>query len=271
MSPARFIRGLIVVSLLPIFLAAGQDPPADKAAPSQPATVATVMPRVRQELEHSDFRATGRLVRVGAGGDRTSYKFSLKGHWFPDGLRLLYEITDPAAARVRLLLHMSATGSTTIEVLRPGNATATKLGFEHWNDRLLDTGFSFEDLVDSQFFWKSQEVSGPVKYGARDCFVVKSKPGEQDRSHYGSVTSWIDSTILLPVHIMKMMRETGAQKDVSYVGFRHFGGVWSVSQIEVKTQGETGSSLLLIERGSAKAKLGLQDFDFGLPPTEGKE
>lgn len=235
--------------------------PAFAAAPAPAQDLAGIVGALRQRIEASDFRATGRLVRVAANGDRTNYKVSMKAHWFPDGLRLLCEITGPAAASTRLLLHMTASGHSTIDVMQPGAKAAMSLTFEHWRDPLLGTDFSYEDMMESQFFWKVQELQPSARYGARDCFVLKSEPGAEDRSYYESVTSWIDRDILYPVHVQKVVRESRQQKDFTYFGLRQNSGVWSASQVEVKVMGKPGSSLLIIERGSAKAKLARKDFD----------
>ncbi|MFZ0992103.1 MAG: outer membrane lipoprotein-sorting protein, partial [Candidatus Sulfotelmatobacter sp.] len=75
------------------------------------------------------------------------------------------------------------------------------------------------------------------------------------------VTSWIDRTILYPVHVVKTLRGTGQQKEFIYYGLRQVGGVWTAMQAEVKLLGKPGSSILAIERGSPKANLGRKDFD----------
>src|SRR5579863_6189736 len=118
-------------------------------------------------------------------------------------------------------------------------------------------------MVENQFFWKSQELLAPEKYGARDCFVLKSVAGVEDRTYYGSVTSWIDRNILFPVHVVKTFRGTGLHKDFIYFGLRQVGGAWSASQVEAKLQGKPGSSILVIEAGSPKAKLARKDFEIG--------
>src|ERR1700756_2283140 len=221
----------------------------------------TVLSASRQRIEKLDYRVTGRLTRVEGNGKRTNYKFVAKAHWFPDGLRLLCEISGPGSERTSLLLHMSVSGHVTIEAVRPGEKAASVLPFERWNDPLVGTDFSYEDMVESQFFWKNQELLAPEKYGARDCFVLKSKSGSQDRTYYDSVTSWIDRGILFPVHVVKTLRGTGQQKEFIYYGLRQMGGVWSATQVEAKVQGKPGSSILVIEGGSGKAKLGRKDFD----------
>ncbi len=221
----------------------------------------TVLTGSRQRIEKLDYRVSGRLTRIGADGKRTNYKFVGKAHWFPDGLRVLCEISGPGSEKTSLLLHMSVNGHVTIEAKLPGEKAASVLPFERWNDPLLGTDFSYEDMIESQFFWKNQELLAPEKYGARDCFVLKSKSGSEERTHYESVTSWIDRTILFPVHTVKTLRGTGQQKEFIYYGLRQIGGDWSASQVEAKLQGKPGSSILAIEFGSGKAKLGLKDFD----------
>src|SRR5579864_2588503 len=221
----------------------------------------TVLTGSRQRIEKLDYRMTGRLTRLEGDGKRTSYKFVAKAHWFSDGLRLLCEISGPGSEKTILLLHMSVSGHVTIEAVLPGEKAASVLPFERWNDSLVGTDFSYEDMVESQFFWKNQELLAPEKYGARDCFVLKSMSGSQDRTYYDSVTSWIDRVILYPVHVVKTLRRTRQQKEFIYYGLRQLGGVWSATQVEAKLQGKPGSSILVIEGGSGKANLARKDFD----------
>jgi hypothetical protein len=223
----------------------------------------TVLTGSRQRIEKLDYRVTGRLTRVEGNGQRTSYKFAAKAHWFPDGLRVLCEISGPNSEKTSVLLHMTVSGHVTIEAVRPGEKAASVLPFERWNDPLVGTDFSYEDMVESYFFWKNQEVLMPEKYGVRDCFVLKSMSGAQDRTYYDSVTSWIDRGILFPVHVVKTLRGSGLQREFIYYGLRQVGGSWSASQVEAKLQGKPGSSILAIEFGSGKANLGRKDFDIG--------
>ncbi len=221
----------------------------------------TALAGSRQRIEKLDYRMTGRLTRLEGNGKRTNYKFVAKAHWFPDGLRLLCEISGPGSEKTILLLHMSVTGHVTIDSILPGQKSASELPFERWNDPLVGTDFSYEDMVENQFFWKNQESLPPEKYGARDCFVLKSKSGSQDLTYYDSVTSWIDRGILYPVHVVKTLRGTGQQKEFIYYGLRQIGGVWSATQVEAKLLGKPDSSILMIEGGSGKANLGRKDFD----------
>jgi hypothetical protein len=221
----------------------------------------TILTSSRQRIEQLDYRMTGRLTRVEGDGKRTNHKFVAKAHWFPDGLRLLCEISGPGAQKTSLLLHMSASGQVTIQTVHPGEKTASVLPFERWNDSLVGTDFSYEDMVENQFFWKNQELLAPEKYGARDCFVVKSRPGPQDRTHYDSATSWIDRSIFFPVHVVKTLRGTESQKEFIYYGLRRVSGAWGATQVEAKQQGKPGSSILVVEAGSGKANLGRKDFD----------
>ena len=221
----------------------------------------TVLTGSRQRIQNLDYRVTGRITRVEGDGKRTSYKFIGKAHWFPDGLRLLTVISGPGSEKTSILLHMAVNGHLTIEAVLPSEKAPSALPFERWNDPLVGTDFSYEDMVESWFFWKNQELLAPEKYGARDCFVLKSTPGPQDRTHYDSVKSWIDRGILFPVHVVKTLRGTEQQKEFIYYGLRQIDGAWSASQVEAKLQGKPGSSMLVIEGGSGKAKLGLKDFD----------
>jgi hypothetical protein len=63
------------------------------------------------------------------------------------------------------------------------------------------------------------------------------------------------------VHVVKTLRGTRQQKEFIFYGLRQVSGVWSAAQVEAKLQGKPGSSILVIERGSAKANLGRKDFN----------
>ncbi len=225
------------------------------------ADLETALNGARQRIEKSDYRLSGRLIRVEGDGKRTTYKFSAKAHWFPDGLRMLCEITGAGSEKTILLLQMNASGHVTIDAVLPGQKAASALPFEHWNDPLAGTDFSYEDMLEDQFFWKGQELLAAEKYGTRDCFVLKSKSSAQDRTYYDSVTSWLDRTILFPVHVVKTVRGTGQQKEFISYGLRQVSGVWSATKVEAKVKGKTGSSILEIDGGSGKANLASKDFD----------
>ena len=260
---AKCSFGAIPVSIaLLVLLALGHPSRAVAANSAETALTAS-----RQRIEKLDYRVNGRLTRAEGSGKRTSYKFAAKAHWFPDGLRVLCEISGPGTEKTSVLLHMTVSGHVTIETVLPGEKAASVLPFERWNDPLVGTDFSYEDMVESQFFWKHQDFLAPEKYGARDCFVLKSVSGAEDRTYYASVTSWIDRGILFPVHVMKTLRGTGQQKEFIYYGLRQVGGVWSATRVEAKYLGKPGSSILVMEAGSAKAKLGRKDFDIGQSST----
>lgn len=227
----------------------------------QPKPAADVVARVRAMREATDFTASGRLVRVEAGGARKAYRISMRAKAFDGAISLFCEVTDPAPARVRALLETRARGKSSIHVRHAGDAAPRALLFANWADALLDSNLSYEDLMENHFSWRGQTLLAPVKYGARDCHVLKSVPGPADRSHYASVTSWLDREIYYPVKAEKVLKGSGIVKEFLYYGLRKTKGLWSASQIEVRTKGKPYSTFLIITRGSGKASLTRADFD----------
>jgi hypothetical protein len=225
-----------------------------------------VLAAPRERVQTADFRATGRLVRVEADGSRVSVPIHLKAHWFPGVLRVVVEVGADAQTKtsahvpVHFLLEMRPGGSSSIRIAHPGDTAAAVLPVEKWSDGPLGDGFSYEDFLEPQFFWASQTVLEEAKYGARDCEVLKSVPGAADRTHYAEVKTWLDKGIGFPVYVEKTRKGSGAVEQFTYFGLRQTGGVWSASQVEAKMRGGTGSMLLIVERGSAQANLGLKDF-----------
>jgi hypothetical protein len=232
------------------------------------ADTRAILAHARQSIETADYRATGRLVRIDASGSRTNYALKIKAHWFPGVLRALVEIVPPSGAagnashdsRLHILLEMRPDGQNTIRIAHPGDAAPANLPFEKWSESPFDGAFNYEDFLESQYYWQNQTILKEAKFGARDCDVLKSTPGGSDRTHYAEVQTWLDHTIGYPVYAEKTMKEKGVVKEFTYLGLRQTSGVWSASQIEAKIRGRAGSSLLMIERGSAKANLSAKDF-----------
>lgn len=231
------------------------------AAPiARAANVPAVLATERQRIESADYRVEGRLVRVDASGARVSEGISIETRAFPGALRILVKVTSPAKDRVHLLMETHYDGRTSIEIARPGDRTPTPLPFDRWSDGPLGGGFSYEDFLEQEFFWPTQTAEGEAKRGERECDVMESEPGPEDRTHYTRVKTWLDQTIGFPVYEEKTVQGTRHVKEFTFFGLRHNGGVWSASQVEAKMRGEPGSTLLIIERGSAKANLKLGDF-----------
>jgi hypothetical protein len=241
------------------------------AIPANATDAHTVLSTPRQRVQTADFRASGHLVRVDASGARTSYGISIKAHWFPGVLRVLVEIAPPPnaspkaspGARAHILVEMRPNGQNVIQIAHPGDRAPAILPFDKWSDGPLGPGFSYEDFLEQQYFWPGQTALEETKFGARDCDVLKSTPGAADRTHYAEIRTWLDRGIGFPVYVEKTLKGTGAVKEFTYFGLRHDGGVWSADQVEAKTRGQAGSTLLIINRGSAKANLGLGDFSPG--------
>jgi hypothetical protein len=240
------------------------------AIPAGAADVHAVLAAPRQRVQAADFRATGHLVQVQANGIRISLPIVIKAHWFPGVLRVLVEVgnaSKPGADRpaiasspTHILFEMRPNGQNAILIAHPGDRTPSALPFEKWSDGPLGPGFSYEDFLEPQYFWPGQALLEATRYGARDCDLVKSTPGAGDRTHYAEVRTWLDRSIGFPVHAEKTLKSTGAVKEFTYFGLRQNGGLWSASQIEAKLRGHAGSTLLIVDRGSPKANLGLVDF-----------
>ena len=219
----------------------------------------------RLRIEAADYRANGHIVRVDANGSRKSYPITIKAHWFPGVLRVFLEIgttsktSADASASVHILLEMRPGGPNVVKIAHTGDANPVILPFDKWGEGIVGTAFSYEDLLEAQYFWTGQTALGEKKYGARDCDVVKSTPGSSDKTHSTEVKSWLDHSSGFPVYVEKTLKDETV-KEYTYFGLRQEGGVWSAHQVEAKIRGQAGSSLLIIDRGTPKANLSLKDF-----------
>jgi hypothetical protein len=234
------------------------------ALPALAKDTSEVLSIPRQRVQTADFKVTGRLVRVAPSGQRFSGSLTIKAHWFPGILRIFVQLGQPAEShaemRENILIEMRPDGQSSIRVMHPGDPEPLALSAEKWKSASIGPGFDVEDFVDPQYFWPAQSVAENVKYGARDCNLVTSKPGAQEPTDYSQIRTWLDSTIGFPVYVEKTVKASEAVKEFTYLGLRHDQGVWSASQIEAKLHGQQGSTLLIVEHGSAKANLTAADF-----------
>jgi len=223
--------------------------------------LSSVLLRPLERLRHANYRVTGRLVSVDANGVRTSYDITLKVHGLPAALRVFIAINGPANVREHVLLISHPDGQTSIQIAHPGDARPSTLPFDLWTRGPLGSSFSYEDFLESQYFWHNQSVLQTTKYGVRNCDVLKSVPTATDRTHYAEVRTWLDRAIGFPVYVEKTLKGSGAVKEYTYYGLRQTEGVWSASQVEAKVRGAAGSSLLIIQGGTVHAKLDDREFD----------
>jgi len=236
------------------------------AAPAHAQSVRahSALAAARLQVQNADYRMSGQIVRVDSSGKRTRYGVTIEAHWFPGVLRVLVKATSPAEARVHVLLEMRPGGKSTILIAHPGDAAAKALPFKQWRAELFGAspseGFSYEDFLDATYFWAGQKDLGEVKYGARNCDELRSTPEAADKTHYAEVTSWLDRSSGFPVYVEKTLKDSGDVKEFTYFGLRQTEGVWYANQVEEKTHGHSGSTLLVINHGAARAHLDLKDF-----------
>jgi len=234
------------------------------ALSAQTTNVSDFLATARKQVQIADFRAVGHLVAIDASGARTSFPVTIKAHWFPGLLRIFVDLGQPPSThrdlREHILLEMRPGGENTIHIADPGDSAAHLLPFDKWNSHSLGPGFDYEDFFEQQYFWPTQSSGGKVKFGARDCDVIESKPGATDKTHYADVKIWVDPSIGFPVYMEKTVKESGTVKEFTSYGIRKEQGQWSAHQVEAKVRGKAGSTLLIFDRGSVKANLTAADF-----------
>lgn len=229
------------------------------AIPAFASDTAAVLATSRQRIESADFKVSGHLVEIKA-GVRTNLSMTIKAHWFPGILRVMVQLGQGAEAnpdlRQNILIEMRPDGENSVKVMHPGDAQPAAIPL----DSHIGPGFDMEDFLEPQYFWPVQSLTENVKRGTHDCDLVTSKPGASDRTGYAEIRTWLDHTIGFPVYVEKTLKGSGTVKEFTYSGLRHDQGVWSAHQMEAKTQGQEGSTLLIIDRGTAKAHLTAADF-----------
>jgi len=247
-----------LVTFSPLLLLLGQ---LNLAQEPKAPNIADLTAHLRSRREATDFRVSGKLVRLGASGERRPYPYSMTASSIDGAIKIFLDVSAPPPSGFRLLLESAADGGVSARMGHSGDAAPRTLSFQEWGQPILESDFNYEDLLETQFLWKRQMLVREERCGARQCYVVISEPGAEDKSHYSSVTSWLDRETYYPVKVEKVVRVSGISKTFTAFGLRESKGLWSASQIEARTSGRTGSTLLIISRGTGKAHVAASEFD----------
>ncbi len=125
---------------------------------------------------------------------------------------------------------------------------------------LLGSDLSYEDVIENFFAWDQQAIVGTEKVDGVKCSILESKPGQDERSIYGSVRSWIDVRRLVPLRVEKydssgqMLRRIDTTR-VAASGDHKIPAVLTVS-------GARGNSSTLIDGSSIRYDVTYTDRDF---------
>ena len=137
------IKTFLALLLLPVAMLPG-------------ATREEILARVRALRDATDYTASGRLVRISPSGERKNYTIAFRAHAFPDGLRIFCEVSAPPEARVRLLLFIPPQGPAKIRTGHAGDPASKELPAEKWDKGVLDSDFTYEDLLENYSQWQRQ-------------------------------------------------------------------------------------------------------------------
>lgn len=205
--------------------------------------------------DRSDFRARGRMVVSRDGRQQRVFQISVLRKRMAGGANLLWSITDPPEARLRVLVETGSDGRTAVWM---GERT---LPSRRWSEDIPGTGLTVEDLVEGYLSWPGQTLLRRERYGARQCDVLRSQPGPGAPTAYAAITTWVDQDTLVPVRILKKPRAGGPDKEFLCRGMRQMGGRWVISQLEVRSEGRAGSTRLVFTRGSDNASIRNSEVD----------
>ena len=206
-------------------------------------------------------RARGRLVHTGAGKQQRVFQISVLQKRLGRNSNLLWSVVDPPPARLRILIETTLQGRATVWRVSQAKADAVVLSPKSWAERILETHITIEDLVEDFLSWPKQAVTGVESEEGKECYVLRSEPGEQHPSAYAAVQSWIDRATLVPLRILKTLRGSGARKQVLCRGVRRSGGHWVASNIEFCVLGLPGSTRIVFTQGSGNARVSDSEVD----------
>jgi hypothetical protein len=223
---------------------------------------ATELVRYIRELhEKPDMRERGRLVFTSPGKAQTVFQISILRKSLPQGVRLLWSVTDPPAARLQILIETQADGERKIWLASGPGGKATLLPEKRWSERVLDSDLAITDLTNDFLAWPSQAVMRTEAFQGRSCYVLRSQSDSRGDGVYASVTAWINREGLLPLRVLKQLKGTAAEKEFLVLGTRKTSGRLEAASVEIRTVGAATTTRLAFTAGSGNAKVKDSEVD----------
>lgn len=142
-----------------------------------------------------------RLRMVIKGAAKETLQLQIKQRRTTNSSEIVYQVLYPRDRKgesvlLRKIGNHPATGS----VFVPPN---TVRPIDDLKEPLLGSDLSYGDVVEDFFAWDQQAIVGAEKVDRVNCQILESKPGQDERSIYGSVRSWIDVRRLVPIRVEK--------------------------------------------------------------------
>ena len=195
MKPVRRMSLPVAVAILGLILAFSSRA-AESPSPMTANDLASRLSALRQ-----NGASYVRLRMEIKGATRETLQLQIKERRTENSSEVVYQVLYPKERKgesvlLRKIGNHPATGS----VFVPPN-TLSPIG--DMEEPLLGSDLSYEDVVDNFFAWDQHAIVGTGEVDGVKCPILESKPGNDQRSIYGSVRSWIDVRRLVPLRVEK--------------------------------------------------------------------
>lgn len=135
------------------------------------------------------------------GATKETLQLQIKERRTKDSSEVVYQVLYPKERKGEsVLLRKIGNGPASGSIFVPPN---TLRRIDDLKEPLFGSDLSYEDVVENFFAWDQQAIVGTEKVDGVNCPILESKPGEGQRSIYGSVRSWIDVRRLVPLRVEK--------------------------------------------------------------------
>jgi len=222
---------------------------------------AALIDRILELRKGTVIRAHGRLVVTDAREQQRVFQILVLQKRLARSANLLWRVTDPPEARMRILVETPSEGRPTVWQVLGEHGVPALVAPERWASAILGSDITIEDLIDDTFTWPKQSVTGEEAVSGKTCYVLRSEAAEGRQSMYKSVTAWVDEATLVPLRMVKETRRPGAPKEIVCRGVRRSGGHWSASNVEFRMQGSAANTRIVFTGGSENARVQDREVD----------
>lgn len=142
-------------------------------------------------------------VRQPTAGGKMVLQLQVKSQRSKGSTDVVYQILWPKERKGESFLLRKSGGRAPTGSVFTLPDSLVPLAASKMKDGIFGSALSYEDLTENFFTWENQTIAGAETVDRVSCQILESRPGNNDRSGYSKVRSWIDIKRMIPLRVEK--------------------------------------------------------------------
>ena len=139
------------------------------------------------------------------GSPKIALQLQIKQRRSATSTEVIYQVMWPKARAGEAVLLRQTGGQEASGACFTPPATVRPLTAPQLKEPLFGSDLTCADVLENFFAWQHQSFAGTEVVDRISCQILESKPGNGQRSTYGSVRTWVDLRRMVPMRIEKYL------------------------------------------------------------------